>query len=121
MPITGKERLPIMDMHFNSDSSVIGSRDVAARIEAQVRGRLARFASRLTTVEIYVSDANGGAQGDRGGPTDKHCKIEARPRGEDPVVVSAEASDIDSAARKAGARMISLLDSHFGKNDRLAR
>ncbi len=106
-----------MEMHFNSDSSVLGSENVAARIEAQVRGRLARFASRLTTVEIYVSDVNG----DKGGGDDKHCKIEARPRGEEPVVVSAEATDIDSAARRAGAKMISLLDSHFGKTDRLAR
>ncbi|WP_305098441.1 HPF/RaiA family ribosome-associated protein [Croceibacterium aestuarii] len=106
-----------MDIHFNTDSSVMGTEDVASRIAAQVRGSLARFAQRLTNVEVYVVDVNGA----KGGADDKQCKIEARPRGEEPVVVTAEASDVDSAARKAGAKMLSLLDSHFGKTDRHQR
>lgn len=39
-----------MQLQFNTDSSVMGTEDVAVRIEAQVRHRLARFSARLTRV-----------------------------------------------------------------------
>jgi len=37
------------------------------------------------------------------------------------VVVVADAGDVDTAAREAGAKMVTLLDRHFGKADRRAR
>ncbi len=107
----------IMEIQFNTDSSVMGTENVAERIEAQLRDRLGRFEERLTRLEIHVSDSNAR----KGGGDDKRCTIEARPRGGDPVTVTAEAGDVDSAARQASAKMVALLDSHFGKADRHAR
>src|SRR5690606_4875250 len=46
------------------------------------------------------------------------CMIEARPRSGDPLAVTAEAADLDTAARDASSKMLSRLDSHFGKADR---
>jgi hypothetical protein len=106
-----------MDIQFNTDSSVMGTENVAERVEAQLRSRLARFEKRLTRLEVHVTDTNGA----KGGGDDKRCTIEARPRGGDPVTVTAEAGDVDAAARQASAKMISLLDSQFGKADRHPR
>ncbi len=66
-----------MQVQFNSDSSVMGTENVAERIEASVREKLARFEERLTRIEIHVRDENGA----KGGADDKACTIEARPRG----------------------------------------
>ncbi|MCA1748854.1 MAG: HPF/RaiA family ribosome-associated protein [Parasphingopyxis sp.] len=106
-----------MDFQFNTDSSVTGTENVAERIEAQLRNKLGRFEPRLTRIEVHVTDSNAR----KGGGDDKICKIEARPRGGEPVSVTAQAGDVAAAARQAGSKMVSLLDSHFGKADRHAR
>ena len=106
-----------MDFQFNTDSGVMGTENVAERIEAQLRNKLGRFEERLTRLEVHVSDANAS----KGGGDDKSCTIEARPRGGNPVSVTAKSADVDAAVRDAGSKMVSLLDSHFGKADRNAR
>lgn len=103
-----------MDFQFNTDSSVMGTENVAERIETQLRGKLQRFEDRLTRLEVHVRDDNAK----KGGGDDKSCTIEARPRGGDPVSVTANADDVDKAARDAGAKMVTLLDRHFGKQGR---
>ena len=103
-----------MQIQFNTDSSVMGTQNVAERIEAQLRERLARFEDRLTRLEVHVRDDNGP----KGGADDKTCMIEARLRGGDPVSVHAGAADVDAAARSAATKMAKLLDKRFGKADR---
>jgi ribosome-associated translation inhibitor RaiA len=103
-----------MEIQFNSDNNVSGTENVADRIETQLRERLGRFADRLTRLEVHVGDVNGN----KGGDDDKRCTVEARPRGGDPVTVTSHAGSVDAAARQAGVKMASLLDSHFGKSDR---
>lgn len=95
----------------------MGTENVAERIEEQLRNRLARFEDRLTRLEVHITDTNAS----RGGSDDKQCTIEARPRGSNPVTVTAQAGDVDAAARDAGAKMVSLLDTQFGKADRHPR
>lgn len=106
-----------MQFQFNTDSSVMGTENVAERIEAQLRERLGRFEDKLTRLEVHVRDENGP----KGGADDKVCTIEARPRGGDPVTVTANAEDVDAAARSAGSKMAKLLDKQFGKADRNMR
>jgi hypothetical protein len=106
-----------MEFQFNTNSSIMGTENVAERIEAQLRDRLGRFEDRLTRLEVHVRDENGA----KGGGADKSCTIEARPRGGNPVSVTAQAGDVDAAAREAGSKMVSLLDSQFGKADRHPR
>ena len=103
-----------MQVQFNSDSSVMGTENVAERIEAQLRHKLARFADRLTRLEVHVSDVNGSKHGG----DDKHCMIEARIRGSRPIGVTATAAKVDDAARKAGAVLAKRLESFFGKESR---
>ncbi|QIG53699.1 HPF/RaiA family ribosome-associated protein [Altererythrobacter sp. BO-6] len=103
-----------MQFQFNSDSSVMGTENVAERIEAQVRHKLERFEDRLTRLEVHVSDENGR----KGGGDDKACTIEARPRSGKPLGVTAHAADVDSAARQAATTLAQRLDRHFGKAER---
>ena len=103
-----------MQFQFNSDSSVMGTENVAERIEAAVRQKLARFEDRLTRLEVHVSDENAA----KGGADDKACMIEARPRGGKPIGVTEHASKVDDAARKAANTMAQRLERHFGKGDK---
>lgn len=103
-----------MQFQFNADSSVMGTTDVARRIEAQVRRKLDRFADRLTRLEVHVSDVNGRKHG----ADDKHCTIEARPRGSRPIGVTGKAADLDAAARIAASTMAERLERVLGKASR---
>lgn len=103
-----------MHFQFNSDSSLMGTADVAQRIERQVRHRLARFEERLTRLEVHVSDVNGRKHG----PADKHCTIEARPRGGKPIGVTGKAADVDAAARIAASTLAERLERLFGRAER---
>lgn len=106
-----------MQFQFNTDSSVMGTDEVATRIEAQVRQRLERFADRVTRLEVHVSDVNGRKHG----ADDKHCTIEARPRGGRPIGVTGKAADVDAAARIAANTMAERLERIFGKAERHSR
>lgn len=103
-----------MQIQFNSDSSVMGTDNVAERIAAQLRNKLARFEQRLTRLEVHVSDENGR----KGGGDDKTCTIEARPRGGRAIGVTEHAADVDAAARKAASTLAQRLERHFGKAER---
>lgn len=103
-----------MQFQFNSDSSVMGTDNVAERIEAAVRAKLKRFEDRLSGLEVHVSDVNGSKHGGN----DKHCTIEARPRGGRPLGVTGKAADVDTAARQAATTLAERLSRHFGKAER---
>ena len=103
-----------MQFQFNSDSSVMGTENVAERIENAVRTKLSRFEDRLTRVEVHVSDENAH----KGGSDDKTCLIEARPRGGKPIGVTEHAGDVDTAARKAAGTMAQRLERVLGKSER---
>ncbi|KPQ32167.1 MAG: Sigma 54 modulation protein / S30EA ribosomal protein [Porphyrobacter sp. HL-46] len=103
-----------MQFQFNTDSSVMGTENVAERIEEQVRHRLARFEDRLTRIEVHVTDVNGRKHGG----DDKHCTIEARPRGGRPISVTGKAAEVDAAARIAANTMAERLERVFGKAER---
>lgn len=102
-----------MQFQFNTDSSVMGTQNVADRIEEHVRHRLARFADRLTRIEVHVSDVNGRKHG-----ADDKCTIEARPRGGRPIGVTGKAADVDAAARIAANTLVERLERVFGKAER---
>ena len=103
-----------MQVQFNSDSSVMGTENVAERIEASVRTKLSRFEDRLSRVEIHVRDENGPKHG----ADDKACMIEARPRGGRAIGVTEHASKVDDAANKAARTLAQRLERHFGKGDK---
>jgi len=98
------------DNHLNGDSE----RD--ARLEEQVRQRLARFEGRITDVEIHVSDINGprGGEGLR-------CTLEARLSGVAPVAVAEQGATVDRCVIAAAKKAVRALDHQLGRLNDLSR
>ena len=103
-----------MQFQFNSDHTVMGTENVAERIEEMMREKFSRFEDRLTRLEVHVSDKDGHTHGH----DDKSCTIEARPRGGKPIGVTEHGSKVDAAARKAAGTMVQRLERVFGKEER---
>lgn len=99
-----------MQIQVNTDNATPSRESLIEGVASNVELRLARFAQRITRVEIHLSDVNA----DRGGD-DKRCLIEVRTNGLDPVSATAQAGTIDQAVTGAVIKAITVLDRTFGK------
>ncbi|MCP1676118.1 ribosomal subunit interface protein [Natronocella acetinitrilica] len=81
---------------------------VSARLERIDR----RFGERLTRIEVHMTDVNGPKGGEN-----KRVKLEARPRGLDPVLAEATEESAYDAVNSAVDKLESVLASLFGKQD----
>jgi hypothetical protein len=99
-----------MQFQFNTSNDITGDDDIRARIEVSVVTKLDRISNELTRVEIHLADANGP----RGG-TDKVATLEARPRGSDPITVTATAPTVDAAAADAASKLLTAFDRERGR------
>jgi len=100
-----------MQIQINSDNSIKAGEALGDQLETMLRERLSRFSERLTRLEVHLKDVNGpGSKGD-----DKHCTLEARPNGLDPLTVEASAATVDKAVAEAAAKMATALERTFGK------
>lgn len=102
-------------VQFNSANDVNGDDAVNEAISASLRSKLSRFEPRLTRIEVHFSDENGP----RSSSDEIRCMIEARPKGSGPVSVTGTGTNVEQAASVAASKMVSLLDSQFGKADRV--
>jgi len=100
-----------MDVLVNTDRNVEGHEALAESVEASVRHGIARFADRLTRVEIHLSDENSHKHG----AEDKRCVMEARIAGRQPTAVTHNAPDVDKAVAGAVDKLRRALDTVFGK------
>ncbi len=100
-----------MQIQINSDKNILMHAKLSGLIEAELHRILSRFEDQLTRIEVHLSDENG----DKSGPQDKRCILEARPRHYPPVTVSNEAADIQTAVSGAAAKMQRLLETTFGR------
>jgi hypothetical protein len=98
-------------IQINTDNQVASDAERDARIEEQIRQRLARFEGRITDVEIHVSDINGP----RGGAADLRATLEARVNGVPPVAVSDQGATVDRAILGAAKKAVRALDHQLGK------
>lgn len=100
-----------MQIQVNSDKTVTVHEAMIRTTEEDLNRILSRFETNVTRLEVHLSDING----DKGGPMDKKCIIEARPAGHKPMSVSAQANTIEEAVRAAGQKMKNALETRFGK------
>lgn len=68
------------------------------------------FGDWLTRVEVFVNDVNGPKGG-----VDKHCRLEARPRGTEPVVVDHQDEDAYKSVTRAAGKLEKALDRRRGQ------
>lgn len=93
------------DKHINSDERTQNW------VKATVEVTLERHLEDLTRVEVHLSDENGG----KSGPKDKRCKMEARPKGHQPISVSHDADELTLAVEGAATKLEHALEHLFGK------
>ena len=100
-----------MFIQIHADNQVESDAERNARLEEQIRQRMARFEDRITDVEVHVSDVNGS----KGGHGDLRCTLEARVNGIPPVAVADEGTSVDRAVIGAAKKAVRALDHQLGK------
>lgn len=100
-----------MQVQLYSDSHVEAGQDLAQHCEDVLKSALARYGTRITRVEVHLSDENSH----KGGDDDIRCVLEARPAGLQPVAVRHNSASAELAFDGAVEKLDRLLDSTFGR------
>src|SRR6185437_12803214 len=79
-----------MQILVNSDNHIKGGESANERVAAIVQAAVERFQTRITRIEVHLSDTNGPKHGAR----EKRAVIEARVAGLRPVAVAHEAETL---------------------------
>jgi ribosome-associated translation inhibitor RaiA len=105
-----------MKIQVNSDKTIDVDASLTRSIEDEVTRVLGRFGTKLTRVEIHLSDVDNKKMGH----ADKRCLIEVRPKGARPLTASAKATPMSSAISGALGKMQRSLTTFFGRRGRPA-
>lgn len=100
-----------MQIQINSGPDITVSEALADHLRKRLGTIEERFGDRLTRIEAYFADVNGP----KGGEENKQCKLEARPRGLDPVAAEGLDESAYDAVNTAVERLEKVLDKRFGK------
>ncbi len=101
-----------MQIQVNTGNQTKGSADWSNDVETLLEEKLSRFADRITRAEVHLNDENSAA---KQGGDDKRCQIEVRIAGMQPISVTDHADSHDDALQGAADKMVSLLETTFGK------
>jgi ribosome-associated translation inhibitor RaiA len=100
-----------MQIQFNTDHNIEGREGLAAYVSGVVENALSPVSESITRVEIHLSDENGN----KPGPNDKRCVMEARLEGHQPIAVTHEASDVDDAVIGAAGKLSRRVNHILGR------
>ncbi len=105
-----------MQILVNSDNHIQGGESDAERVQAMVHSAVDRFQSRITRIEVHLSDTNGPKHGAR----EKRAVIEARVAGLRPIAVSHEAPTLLLAIEAAADKLTRALEHTFQRLEETA-
>jgi ribosomal subunit interface protein len=100
-----------MTIQFNTDKNIQGTQELEAYVSDSIQEELKHFVQHLTRIEVHLSDQNA----QKGGADDILCKIEARLKGMQPVIVEGKDSEKEKALDKALDKMKATLTRIIGK------
>ena len=100
-----------MKIQINTDNNIEAKQGMANYFEEVIAGSLDRFSEQITSVEVHLNDENGN----KSGPDDKRCLLEARLEGMQPIAVSHQAESLDKAVNGATDKLKKAIDSALGK------
>jgi hypothetical protein len=101
-----------MFIQVKAENSPFGNQDWQSEVEAFVQGTLGRFGERITSVEVLLSNGEGG---ERGGGSEKRCLIKARVNGLEPVAIRTHAPFYDVAIAACAEKMERTLDRRLSR------
>ncbi|PQZ95464.1 MULTISPECIES: HPF/RaiA family ribosome-associated protein [Pseudomonas] len=100
-----------MQIQVNSDNHIESSIRLEEWVKTTIESTLDRYEEDLTRVEVYLRDENG----DKPGPHDLSCRLEARPKGHQPLSVLHKADTLEQAIDGAATKLEHALEHLFGK------
>ncbi len=100
-----------MQIQVNTDANIEGREGLADHIKGVVESVLGHVSTRITRVEIHLSDENGH----KGGVDDKRCMMEARLEGRQPTAVTHQAATLDQAVDGAADKLKRSIESTLGR------
>ena len=100
-----------MQIQVNSDNHIQSSQRLEEWVRTTIESTLERYEEDLTRVEVHLSDENG----DKPGPHDLRCQLEARPKGHQPISVTHKADSLEQAIGGAAEKLEHALEHLFGK------
>ena len=100
-----------MQIQVNSDNHIQGSKRLEEWVRTTIESTLERYEEDLTRVEVHLRDENG----DKPGPHDMRCQLEARPKGHQPISVTHKADSLEQAIDGAAEKLEHALEHLFGK------
>ncbi|RMQ50682.1 putative Ribosomal subunit interface protein [Pseudomonas cichorii] len=100
-----------MQIQVNSDNHIESSIRLEEWVRTTIESTLERYDEYVTRVEVHLSDENG----DKPGPHDIRCQIEARPKGHQPISVTQKADTVDQAVDGAAVKLDHALEHLLGK------
>lgn len=100
-----------MQIQYNTDKTINGDVRNNDFFTSFIAEELSRFEIHITRIEVYVSDENG----EKEGPDDKQCKMEARLKGRKPILVSSNGDTVRKAVSGATSKLKSALEKIIGK------
>lgn len=100
-----------MQIQINSDKNVKTEERHEVHFTSLIDEALKKFKSHITRVEVYLKDENG----DKPGPDDMSCVLEARMEGKQPIAVTSKADTVEQALKSAITKLKKSLDTTLGK------
>jgi len=100
-----------MQIQVNSDNHIQSSIRLEEWVRTTIESTLERYEEDLTRVEVHLRDENG----DKPGPHDMRCQLEARPKGHQPISVTHKADTLEQAIDGAATKLEHALEHLFGK------
>ncbi|MBC3304772.1 Sigma 54 modulation protein / S30EA ribosomal protein [Pseudomonas cedrina] len=100
-----------MQIQVNSDNHIESSIRLEEWVRTTIESTLERYEEDLTRVEVYLRDENG----DKPGPHDLSCRLEARPKGHQALSVLHKADTLEQAIDGAATKLEHALEHLFGK------
>ncbi|MFD2644224.1 HPF/RaiA family ribosome-associated protein [Pseudomonas japonica] len=100
-----------MQIQVNSDNHIQGNIRLEQWVRSTVESTLDRYDDSLTRIEVHLRDENG----EKPGPHDKRCQMEARPKGHQPISVTHKAASLEQAIEGAAQKLNNALEHLYGK------
>lgn len=100
-----------MELQINPGNGIRVSEALEQHLRRELERLDRRYGDRLTRIEAFFADVNGPTKGG----VDKQCKLEARPRGLDPLEAEYVSDDMYDAVARAAERLEKVLDKRFGQ------
>lgn len=100
-----------MQIQINTDHHIEGRESLATWATAEVKSGLSHHAEMITRVEVHLSEENG----QKGGPSDKRCVMEARLQGRQPMAVTHHGDTLYQAVTGAADKLNRMIESSLGR------